>query len=976
MRYGDDAADRCRRRPARNRAIGPNSQVFRPQPANGLTILLVGGLIERAAEVSAVQELVAGAVDGAGGTLLFAGRAGIGKSSLLTHATEVARALGVRVLSSFPTPVSTGLSHGVVRDWLGPLARTAIAGESPFDGPAAPLADALSAPVTTDHDVWNIAALDYALTWTVESLSGEQPLLLLVDDLQWADLGSLQLLDLLAARLHQLPVALLLGLRTGEPMVGREVVDRLVRRARVLEPAPLSLLGVEQLRRRATRTRLPSSVSTRDLLELTGGVPFLLQELLRSDRPDRAPRGVVSSVRDRLGRLGQTALEVARMVAVLGDEAGFDTLAELTGLTAAELADPLELLTDADIVGLGMWRAWPAHPLVAEAILTSMTASERSALHARAAAHLAALGRPRQVVASHLIHTVPGGDPAVVELLRAAGEESLDAGAPDVAAKQLLRAAGETPPDQTDPSLLATAAMAHLRADLNVEAFSLWERALAGMVAPEDRALCLADVGDARMNAGQRALAHACYREAVTLLEHAGHGTSSPALRGLVARMAVAQVMYDGAHDVLEGTLADTLAQPPEEDTPADRLLLSVAASTAAARGEDHLQAAALARRALGAGRLLAEEGSEGIGVYTATSVLSFADAFDEALQVLDAAIDESRRRGSSLGFTTASYCRGSVRLRKGHLRDALSDFDAALKAREHDRATQVGPAMVGSVVGLVAIGAHEQALALEPALREAAATHDLLGARAVVAAGLVRASHGDHEQALADFRHAGRLLSPHVENPSIIEWRERSAWSLVGLGRREEAAEVAAEALERARRWGAPRAVGLALHTLAVTSPAAEAVPLLREAVAQLDAAGAVDLRARAGLELGALLVKATAEDRTEGVRLLREALDYARTTDVPPVQRRAVRLLVRAGEPVTERGESPVGALTPGERRVVELAAAGDTNRQIAQKLFVTVKAVEWHLSNAYRKLGVSSRAQLPDVLSGEGPSSSSAR
>jgi DNA-binding CsgD family transcriptional regulator len=169
---------------------------------------------------------------------------------------------------------------------------------------------------------------------------------------------------------------------------------------------------------------------------------------------------------------------------------------------------------------------------------------------------------------------------------------------------------------------------------------------------------------------------------------------------------------------------------------------------------------------------------------------------------------------------------------------------------------------------------------------------------------------------------------------------------------------------------------VGFALHTLAVTSPAAEAVPLLREAVAQLDAAGAVDLRARAGLELGALLVKATAEDRTEGVRLLREALDYASTTDVPPVQRRAVRLLVRAGEPVTERGESPIGALTPGERRVVELAAAGDTNRQIAQKLFVTVKAVEWHLSNAYRKLGVSSRAQLPDVLSGEGPSSSSAR
>jgi DNA-binding NarL/FixJ family response regulator len=124
-------------------------------------------------------------------------------------------------------------------------------------------------------------------------------------------------------------------------------------------------------------------------------------------------------------------------------------------------------------------------------------------------------------------------------------------------------------------------------------------------------------------------------------------------------------------------------------------------------------------------------------------------------------------------------------------------------------------------------------------------------------------------------------------------------------------------------------------------------------------------------------LLVKSGASgNRDEGVRLLREALDYARTTDVPLVKRRAARLLVRAGEPVTARGASPFTTVTPGERRVAGLAAAGESDREMTQKLFVTVKAVEWHLSNAYRKLGVSSRAQLPEVLAGTAPSSSSER
>jgi DNA-binding NarL/FixJ family response regulator len=141
------------------------------------------------------------------------------------------------------------------------------------------------------------------------------------------------------------------------------------------------------------------------------------------------------------------------------------------------------------------------------------------------------------------------------------------------------------------------------------------------------------------------------------------------------------------------------------------------------------------------------------------------------------------------------------------------------------------------------------------------------------------------------------------------------------------------------------------------------------------------VDYLARARADLGAVLIRSHS-GRAEGVSLLRQSLEYARETDVPFLVQQATRILNRHGVSVDATADSPLHLLTPGERRVVELAVLGHTNRQIAQELFVTVKAVEWHLSNAYRKLSISSRAQLPDALAGQlvdpdlAPSSSSAR
>ncbi len=937
-------------------------------------MLPVPGLIERSAETSAVDAALAAAEKGVGQSLLLSGQAGVGKSSLLSYACDAARALGFTVLQSCPTPVSTGLAHRVVRDWVGPLARQSQHGDKPFDGPAAGLAEALVDP-RLDHQAWSLTSLDYALSWVLENLTEHTPLLLAVDDVQWADGGSLQVLDLLSARLPCCPVVLVMARRTGEATVRSDIVDRISSRATLLTPLPLSVTGVETMRRAVTTAPGMAEVSSSEVHRLTGGVPFLVRELLRSGRgpSGSAPASVVDSVRERLGRLGDPAVEIARTVALLGDEATFDALADLCGLTVAELADPLETLTDSDIVTVGMWRAWTSHPLVSEAILAPLTPSERSDRHRLAAEYLGKLDRPAQVVASHLVHTLPDEDATVVALLRAAAEESLESGVPQVAATQLLRAVGETRPEATDPGLLTLAATAHMRAGLIAEAFDLWRRALDRMQSAEDRAVCLADMGDAQMTLGLRDAARASYQKAAGLLAEAGHDSSSQVVRFLLARMGMAQALFDGAHGVMRDALADAADQPVSEDTHSDRLLFALAASALAFEGRDSGMARMLALRALGDGRLLEEETCDGKGYYIVTGVLAWTDSFTENLAAVDAAVEDSHRRGSAMGFATASFCRGFAHLRRGGLREAVTDLDAALAMRSRGWKEYVETATAGLAFAHVGLGHHEEALALEPELRELAKADELLSALPRMAAGLVRATHGDHQQALLDYRAAARLLEPHATNPALGEWRELAAWSLGALGRRAEAQVLAAEAVAQAREWGAPRTMGFALRTLGNLVAPAEGITHLREAMRLFESCEAGFYLARVRLDLGTLLV-GSASTRAEGMELLQQALEQGREADLPPIVRRAARVLVQHGIRVAEPVDSPLSQLTSGERRVVELAATGRTNRRIAQELFVTVKAVEWHLSNAYRKLGISSRAQLPDVMSGAAGSSSS--
>jgi DNA-binding CsgD family transcriptional regulator len=186
------------------------------------------------------------------------------------------------------------------------------------------------------------------------------------------------------------------------------------------------------------------------------------------------------------------------------------------------------------------------------------------------------------------------------------------------------------------------------------------------------------------------------------------------------------------------------------------------------------------------------------------------------------------------------------------------------------------------------------------------------------------------------------------------------AALALHALGRDREARDRAAEAVAVARRYAAPIETGTALRTLGLLTGD---VVMLREAVELLAATAARLEHAGALVELGAALRRGNR--RVEAREPLREGLDLAARRGGGALVQQAMAELAAAGARPRSPRRTGLEALSPSERRVAQLAATGMTNRDIAQVLFVTTKTVEVHLSGAYRKLGVASRAELPAVL-----------
>jgi DNA-binding CsgD family transcriptional regulator len=221
-------------------------------------------------------------------------------------------------------------------------------------------------------------------------------------------------------------------------------------------------------------------------------------------------------------------------------------------------------------------------------------------------------------------------------------------------------------------------------------------------------------------------------------------------------------------------------------------------------------------------------------------------------------------------------------------------------------------------------------------------------------------------DDAVSDLRELGRRQEAWGMRRPSPPWRSTCALALLGAGDAGAARELAGEELEIAREWNTPKAIALATRAVALADEGERSIELLGEAVGLLEGTPwRLDL-ARARVDLGA--AQRRAGMRRLGRESLARAMDEAHACGAIPLAERAAEELRASGARPRRRAVSGLDALTPSERRVADLAAAGRTNREIAQELFVTMATVETHLTRVYRKLDLAGRTELAGALPDE--------
>ncbi len=645
-------------------------------------------LLERDGQIAALASAVSAAAAGAGSLVIVEGAAGLGKTRLLRAAAELSSPSTV-VLRAGCEELERTRPWALVRSLFGDDGERVLG-----TGSEDPL------------------PLIFSLYWLVADKAAESPLLLVIDDAQWADQPSLRFVRYLLPRLADLPVAVLLGRRTGEPVAEQVELDALAGDSRVLgvELAPLTEAAVGQL----VRTQLGADADAEMIgacHEVTGGNPFYLSELARELRASRdageptsarrvrqiRPASVARTVFLRISRLGADAAALARAVAILGERALFPHAAELARLEPSAASRAFDALAAAGILTDREPLTF-AHPLVAGAIYSDIPPGERGDLHARAAKLLGRDGASAQEIASQLLQAGRRADPWAVEALLGAAAYAMSAGAVAAAAAQYLERALEEPP----PAALRGDVLAALgRAEALLgrpRAAERFAEALELSAGPMVRAQLSLDLGRSLAGVGDHPRAAATFRAGLD-----GLGDASTELyRELHTAWVMSAALNPDAGRELPAREPD--ADPELPPTPGQRQLLTLTALRRAFEGGPQQELVQLADRAWGDGGLLDADAGVGMSWSLLTTVYCVADALERELEVCDAMLRDARRRGSPMAFATVNYCRAFPLLHQGRVDEAVADVQAALDAREDGWSV-----FVGSATGCLALAQLER---------------------------------------------------------------------------------------------------------------------------------------------------------------------------------------------------------------------------------------------------------------------------
>jgi DNA-binding CsgD family transcriptional regulator len=673
-----------------------------------------------------------------------------------------------------------------------------------------------------------------------------------------------------------------------------------------------------------------------------------------SPSPDHEP--AVCQTMERLAVLDPRARRLLELVAVLDGAADPATWEAISGGPAPTRRLVSELRGAGLLADDNPFRC--ADPAVTSAVRSNLTKTDEDELLRWALATAIDAGAPPEVLVPLAATCPPAGDPVVVDLLAAAAQRHIRANEPARALVLLRRALDEPPTPARANDLRAKLALA-----------SLLDGETAATVLVLRAALHLEPL------AGAQLIRRACVilatqgrvRDATGLAEKvARHFTSAdPEVQSIIQLGWLTAAKLDlSLRPAVHRYLSDV--SPERLDTsPSGRSLAGVTAYELSLIGEDRDRTVQLARRALdlrGGGSLTIDMPS----IWNAVLALLFADELDDAAIALDRLERRGTERGRDPDVFAAHHLRVAVDRHRGRLDSA--NRSARLVSDALRRGWPgLAPGAAAERCRLALLAGHldraEAELALEGGVERYADNPSLVGY--LDARGLVRYRQGRYAEALEDHlcvRDRHEALG--AVNPATILWSDGAARALAALGRRTEALDLLDEQLDRARTWGAPRTIGALLTTAGTLRADRTGQDLVEEAVRLLEGGVTPIGLTEAHLALARLAQRRG--DLRKAERSARRGAQIAEGTGALGLAAEARSILAEMDAP--DLGPGALNRLTPAELRTARLAAGGATNAEIAIELYVSRKAVEYHLSNVYRKLGVTGRRHLSAALHGD--------
>jgi DNA-binding CsgD family transcriptional regulator len=928
-------------------------------------------LLDRERELEAVETAFRESTAGNGRVLLVRGPPGSGKTSLLA-AAESTVAEGCRVLTARGTELERDFAFGFLRQALERPVKELAKPEraSVLSGSAAAAGQLLGFAETGRDGPSEIFRFVHAGYWVLANLAERNPLALLLDDVQWSDTESLTWLAYLAARVRELPVLMVLAVRSGDSDDGRELRD-IARDAEILELPPFGQDATRKFIGRVFGDQA-SEKFVDACTSATGGNPFLLSQLLRALHADGIdptdefadqvldvmPAEVEQHVGDRLDRLSAPARSLARAAAVFGSEIELRRATALAQLDATPAADAADELCAAELFRSANPLVF-SHPLLQAATLSVIPAAHRAEMHLAAARILAGEGADTQAIAAQLTEGATHGDPWVVTQLREAATSAVEVGAARASVRYLRRALDEPPPPGLRGEVERELGTSEARCGFPDAIEHLSRSHVAA-----------GNLGDRLAVARELALALVTYgrtADAVSLLERTVDA-ARPLDREL-ADLAESDLLGYAQFDLSQfGHVSrrfpgrQRLTRPT---TPAGRLLAVHKAVAHALAGGTLAEAADLVEAALAEGQLLQDQTADAPTFYTAVHLLIDAERYEQAERALDEAEADARRRGSILGSAVVATQRASIAYQRAELDDAESEAWAAVAAA---RAAQWAVGLPITISDLVSVLIERGSL--EAATEEidrsglggdlpALLPFDwLLNAR-----GRLHLARGDVDAGLRDLREGGERQLKAGFRGVRTNWRVHVAPVAAAQGDHEGALALARTEVEVADALGASRGRGMARRALGLALGGPAGINELESAAEILSTSPARLEYIRTLIELGAALRRDNQRSRAQ--EELVRAHELAHEAGAHALQTRAADELDALGIRTARRPSTGLAALTGSELRVARLAARGMSNPEIAPELYVTRKTVEKHLTSVYGKLAISSRDALAAAL-----------